>query len=386
MSQFIEQKHLDLVAKIYDVPLQPKCLQSVLDEFSGVVNSAISGLTIYDPVFDIRGLDAFSSSMEPEFVAIYRNTAPNDYKSPFANLMEYSERAFIDDIDMLKLDSIEEYAQRPMMQWLNENYNLFRGAASRLNLDGAWVDVLFMMYSTEHGPVTTKEKELARLFLDHFAKAIELGRTFGVLKNRFNATLAALDKIHMGIFLIAKDGTVILKNTEAQRIIDGNDGMTLSRDNKLYAFNTDERAELKEAIEKTILTSYGNEHCAEYIQTISRNSNNESYLVEISPIRDKDEIESDFKGCLVFVIDPSKTDVVSINGMNELYSLTNSESQVCRLVAEGLSTEEIAESRNITKETVRGYIKQVLQKTGTKNRSQLVRLALKVNLPIDTLD
>ncbi|MCK5167724.1 MAG: helix-turn-helix transcriptional regulator, partial [Rhodospirillaceae bacterium] len=83
------------------------------------------------------------------------------------------------------------------------------------------------------------------------------------------------------------------------------------------------------------------------------------------------------------VIDPGKTDMVSTEGMQALYQLTGAESEICRLVAEGLETNDMADSKNITGETVRSHIKKIMQKTGVNNRSQLVRLALTVNLPID---
>ena len=85
----------------------------------------------------------------------------------------------------------------------------------------------------------------------------------------------------------------------------------------------------------------------------------------------------------MLVIDPMHTDVVSTEGMQALYNLTGAESDTCRLIAEGLGTDDIADTQNLTRETVRTYVKRILEKTGTKNRAQLVRLALTVNLPID---
>ena len=86
---------------------------------------------------------------------------------------------------------------------------------------------------------------------------------------------------------------------------------------------------------------------------------------------------------MVFVIDPMHSAVVSTAGMREIYNLTKAESEVCRLIAQGRGTQEIADLRNVTTETARTYVKRILEKTGTKNRVQLVRLALTVNLPIE---
>jgi hypothetical protein len=51
------------------------------------------------------------------------------------------------------------------------------------------------------------------------------------------------------------------------------------------------------------------------------------------------------------------------------------------LIAEGLGTGDIADTQNLTRETVRTYVKRILEKTGTKNRAQLVRLALTGKVP-----
>ena len=181
MQHLIEQKHLDLMAKIYDIPLQPETLQSVLNEFALAINANMSGIALFDPVYDSASFSSLSSNFGSEFSEIFRNAAPVNYKSPFINLKEHPNRELVNDLDMIKFDSLEEYSQRPIIQAFKEKYNVFRGAASRLSLNGAWLDILFVMFPVEHGAITAKEKIIAEFFLGHFEKAIELGRTFGIL-------------------------------------------------------------------------------------------------------------------------------------------------------------------------------------------------------------
>ncbi len=57
--------------------------------------------------------------------------------------------------------------------------------------------------------------------------------------------------------------------------------------------------------------------------------------------------------------------------------------RVCRLLVEGCETQTIADMRNVTAETVRTQVKSILAKTRTSKRSDVVRLALTVNLPVD---
>ena len=379
----ITQVHLDLIARIYELPLDPAGWPGVLDDFARLMNAAMAATAVYDPIYSLHHLNAITSDPGPSFLEEQRRATPSGYRSAFAKMAENPRRGFVSDKEMFDLKDYEAYAERPLVQWFHKNYNLYHGAASCLNLDRAWTDILFVMFSADRGPVSGQEKMIGNLFLDHFAKSTELGRAFGVLKSRFDSALAALDRFHIGIFVVSPDGAVVLDNAEAERIVDAGDGLNMSPQGRLRPSDHGHRAELREAIAKAAYTAQAQDSRAESLMTLPRPSGADPYLVEVSPICDKDEIESDFRGALVFVIDPNKTDVVSTERMQTLYSLTKSESEVCKLLAEGSATDDIAEARNLTRETVRNYIKQVLRKTGTKNRSQLVRLALSVNLPID---
>ncbi|MCW8970823.1 MAG: helix-turn-helix transcriptional regulator, partial [Rhodospirillales bacterium] len=323
----------------------------------------------------------FSPSLIDEYQAQFTN--PTAGPSPFVKLSASTERGFMHDLEMLDLDSVAALRSRPAMQWLRRNFNLLRGASSRLNLERAWTDILMVMYAEERGGITEAEQRVGELFLEHFAKALELSRAFGVLRSRFSGVLTALDRFHVGVFILAPSGAVVIRNAEAERIVDARDGISISRDGHLRPSDESLRGELKAAIERAVHTSQAGDNCAETVFDLPRRSGEASYFVEVSPVREDGEIEKQFRGALVFIVDPAKTDVVSTRGMQSLYGLTDTESEVCRLVAEGLGTEEVAEARNVTRETVRNYIKQVLRKTGVQNRAQLVRLALKVNLPID---
>ena len=59
--------------------------------------------------------------------------------------------------------------------------------------------------------------------------------------------------------------------------------------------------------------------------------------------------------------------------LRTLYRLTPAEAGVALLLASGRSISEISETCSYTVETVRWYSKQILGKTGCRNRAELVR-------------
>ncbi len=381
----ISKQHMGLISRIYDLPLNPDKWLDVLGEFAPTVGATGSAIMVFDPVYGEHHVNVNTTSLPITTAQIeeYNGLFGAEEKAAYAKIAASPKRGFTTDIEILGLKTLEEQADLPAVKWLDKHLGVRHRAASCLNLKRIWIDLMTIQYANNRGPITENEKATGTFFLDHLAKSIELGRSFGVLKSRFDGVLGVLDRFHMGIFVLSPNGSVVVKNTEAKRILEAGDGLSLSRDGRLQPSDDAERASLKNIITRAISTAQAEDNRAEQLMTIERNSGNDPYLVEVSPIRDHGEIESDFKGCIVFVIDPNKTDVVSTDGMQALYQLTGAESEICKLIAQGLETGDMADSKNITSETVRSHIKKILQKTGVNNRSQLVRLALAVNLPID---
>ncbi len=66
---------------------------------------------------------------------------------------------------------------------------------------------------------------------------------------------------------------------------------------------------------------------------------------------------------------------------NDMFHLTQRESQIAALLATGLSLNEASSQLGIGIGTARGYLKQVLAKTGTHRQGELVSLLLHSGMP-----
>jgi DNA-binding NarL/FixJ family response regulator len=64
-------------------------------------------------------------------------------------------------------------------------------------------------------------------------------------------------------------------------------------------------------------------------------------------------------------------------GSDPYETLTDREKQVLKLVAEGLSNKEVAETLGISVKTAMSHREKVMEKLGTHNRTELVRFAIK---------
>jgi len=235
--------------------------------------------------------------------------------------------------------------------------------------------------------MTDDEKAFSMPFMPHFAKAVEQGRAFRILEARFRAALDALDRLNIGVFITLVDSQVIVLNREAARVIDLADGIALDHDRRLALTADNERRALAQAISETSATAASEGNRPEVLLSVARKSGADPFLLAVSPLRDDGAtIDSRFRGALVFAIDPENRQHISTLGMETLFSLSPAEADVLSKPLGGRKTAEIAESRNTSLETVRSQVKSVMSKTNTNKQSDLIRLAVSVNLPIEERD
>ena len=256
---------------------------------------------------------------------------------------------------------------------------------SRLNIQPSYLDLHTMLFDDR--PKESCQEGIAKieLLIPHFAKAIEISRPFLLLKSRFQATLDVLDRFHLGVFIVSPTGSVALKNTAADRILGLADAVSLDSRGRLRANDINNSLRLEKLIEELLYKqSQGTiKHSTEII--LQRHSANAPYLVEISPLYEE-TIIGRVVGLMVIMIDPDYRKIISTRGMKEMFGLTKAEDNVCQLLVDGYSTSEIAEARNVSPITVKNQIKTILDKTGKRTRSDLIRQALTINLPVDRHD
>jgi DNA-binding CsgD family transcriptional regulator len=79
---------------------------------------------------------------------------------------------------------------------------------------------------------------------------------------------------------------------------------------------------------------------------------------------------------LVFVSDPEAATPSRSEILRRLYGLTPAEARIADLLASGSEVGEVAARSGITLETARFHVKRVLNKTGARRQTELVRLML----------
>jgi DNA-binding CsgD family transcriptional regulator/PAS domain-containing protein len=272
---------------------------------------------------------------------------------------------------------------RPDLKYLRERFGIVARGGARLNTHGAWKDYITVQLDREWKEVPGEFWKMLELTVPHLSKAIEIGRTFNILRLRYQAVLAALDKVGVGMCVATDKGSIAVCNEEARRILTSGDGLSLSREEHIVSNSHDLTARLRDAIQLTSQTAIGEGVDDEIALTCPRLSRGTPFLIVVSPLRDSDaELEPGFSGSLIYIIDPDQTAEFSIDGMSRIFGLSAAETLVCEALIHGGTVKIIADQRGVSPETVRSQVRSIYSKTGVTSRTGLIRLALLVNPPI----
>lgn len=376
---------IELLPSIYDASINPEIWLDVLDRASDTCGARGSTLIAVENGGDIQfHVDMRSErwrQVSDEQWSYYMDNFFHLEKEAWAFFATLPKQHLLTDDQLWTND--EELKNRPDYRYLLDTVGVFRKAGARLNDNPSWFDNIAFQFDSRHTKVPSSSLDSIRFLLPHLSKAVEIGRTFSMLKAKYNAVLGALDFIEVGICIALQSKAVIISNQEANRILSEQDGLTLTKDKRFKVRDAEMSAELSRAIEDIAKAALGKDSVAERTLLIQRSNTDLPLIVEVSPIRDTDnEIDSDLSGALILLIDPSTGTSVNTERVSSVFGLTQSEGEVCRHLIDGSSNAEIAETRNVSLDTVKSQVASILRKTGTTRRSELVRLALAICPPI----
>ena len=273
--------------------------------------------------------------------------------------------------------------ERPDFLFLKKVAGVAHRCAARLNDNNRWFEALTVHFNYQKRVIPASAIAGLGVVVPHIAKAMEMGRAFDLLRNRYQAVLGALDFVDVGLCIALSDGSVVVHNREAQRIFDLQDGITLGKNRILKCRQRETEAKIAEVIMSVGETARGESTTVESVFSISRPSTREPFLVEISPIRDASaEIENSLQGALVMIVDVNDTSPIKIDHLAFAYKLSGAERDVCRYLVDGWINSDIADKRGVGLETVKTQVKTIFRKTNVNSRGQLIRLAIKTSPPV----
>ncbi|MEO1677007.1 MAG: helix-turn-helix transcriptional regulator [Pseudomonadota bacterium] len=119
-----------------------------------------------------------------------------------------------------------------------------------------------------------------------------------------------------------------------------------------------------------------------YFKLIPDNSDQTAKALYVMPLGASQDAPA--KAEIFAILAPVSSGLPALPVLEKVYSLTRSEADVVSKMVEGLDIAEASEALNLSKSTVRTYLKRAYSKTGVSSRAQLVARVNSVSPPFKT--
>lgn len=239
-------------------------------------------------------------------------------------------------------------------------------------------------------PDFTEQDEAALgLIVPHLLTALEIRGRIQASDLRTHCVYESIGQLNVGVVLLDAWMRPVFVNGRAETIAAANDGLLLHT-KKLSASCPADASTLREMVARAIAFNHSSRDASESAVHhpamrcyLSRKPPRPPLIVTVVPVQDAGVgigMNCNTRAIL-FVVTPELVPAVEPLTPATTYRLTQRESQIAGLLASGLALDEAASELGIGVGTARGYLKQIMAKTGTHRQGELISLLLRGVLP-----
>ena len=180
----------------------------------------------------------------------------------------------------------------------------------------------------------------------------------------------ALDSLAVGVVLIDCSGRPLWINRRGQEIMKRSNVLRVSS-NGLVGKRSSDTKSLRDLIKAAVSTG------TQDVLAVARDADElRPLLLIISPLKPIDPAESaDEVPCaVIFISDPDRIDVPSVESLRRAFNLTKREAQMAIAIAHGHGLQAAADTMGIAVTTAKSQLQQAFAKTGTRHQAELAAL------------
>ncbi|MDA8231780.1 MAG: helix-turn-helix transcriptional regulator [Magnetospirillum sp.] len=367
-----------IIGLIYEAAIDDSLWQRVMETIVRVMQGADALLLYYDfshPCLDI-GIGTqrvFDRSVEQR----YQDFIPHDFRleglrAKPAGVIYSADEVIPDEIMRKTMIQNEFFAPLGFPRG-------GQGIGGFIEPEANGRSCIISLYRSEAAEdFSQRDKDFAQALVPHFRRAFQIRRQLTAERDRADGMTAALDRLPMGVVLIAADGRVVDMNAAARRIAAENDGFSMDRDGICRGATPEVTTRLQRMIAQAAAASRGNGLHSGGALALPRPSLKEPLAALVAPLR-AERVDGPLPrdGAVLFLSDPALCQVPPARVLSGLYGLTPREAELVAELVTGCSLDEAAARIGLRTESARIYLKRVFAKTGVKRQGELIALLLR---------
>ncbi len=369
----------DLIRDIYDTILHPRRWPDILERVAARIGAEGAFVLDIEPDGAGRRIVArhFTGNYDPALVSEYMD---HHQAKELSDQDVLTRVVGADDEIVLVPDAILRQPDRPLNEaWRLIDSRLGWRAGALLNKDRNDQDRFALQFAEGSVPFGPGHFRRAAQLLPHLAKAFDLGRSIEAARAASHVVAATFERLAIGVAVLDGRGRVTFCNAEFRRQMEETGLLRVNAQGAMELGVRTQSAELRRLLAG--LAAHGRHGARPRKEAvIATRAGQTRLMVEATPLASAPDLDhADRDGHLLYTIDISRGFKVDEPRLQRLFKLTQAESSVLALLAEGLSNAEIAERRETSVMTTRAQLKSVFSKLEASNRVQAVRIAASVS-------
>jgi DNA-binding CsgD family transcriptional regulator len=366
-----------LTLKIYDCALQPALWPEVLQQIADQAGAL--GAMIFDRDLSLARervalrmcSPAYSVDTVQAYIGAFNDDEVRD-QARFALLSSLGDEVNLIRCDDLTASRKDLESQPNVIEMMDKG--VYYRAGALLSKDTDAMDRFALQFLKHQGPISEPARQMVEGLLPHVAKSLSIGRSFWSLHMSKQSLVALIEALPFGVAIAAGDGSLLFTNSEFARLADE------------YRLCPSGRAQLTAArlpAAMRVLLADTDSHGKTGARPLREAGfmagevEGTGLFMEISPIRDHPEFERFDRNCyLISTLDSHRAHSINPDVVARFFPMSASELAVLDLVVKGHTNAEMAEIRGRSTETVNSQVKSLIRKSGARNRTELVRVAV----------
>lgn len=361
-------KIVDIVALIYESIAYDDVWQEVLNSISDMLGADSGNLMITDRKTQQLSLISNRLGKAEQECYLENFSALDDRRLAAEQLTVGAIKKGSELIDT------SDYLQSPIFEQFFSVHDHRHSLCSCFYRDAHYIAYIEFVNAQAKPDFDNNAKKLLGVFIPHLTRAFsislqtKLSQLQGQIQNQIKHTTDT------ALFLVMEKNIARPMNSTAQELMDATSVLSLNNDRLLFKHQPTNKR-FQELVKLCILTAQGKDvFPGGFIRLEAYEAEQGEWHIGVTPYRSalEDRELWKAKGALVIVRSVEKDSFARLNTvLADFYGLTAAETQVLTKMISGLSSSEIADELQLTKECVRSRLKKIYQKTGVSNQVQL---------------
>lgn len=267
----------------------------------------------------------------------------------------------------------ESMEDRPDVIYLRERYDIGRRLYFRLNDQQAF-NAIMLAFDADYSRIPLHVIDLLGRYMSPMGRLFDLRSAMDAMAHRYHFVHSTLERMSTGIILV-DDQEVIFSNNTARSLLEEGDAICLTSSGKVYATSETQNRELLQVFQQFTSGASDQTLPQDVVINLDRRSGKAPLLVRLTPVIHQDIVTSKKIHATIMTFEAPDDDIsIDIETISSSYGLSPAETRICALIMEGLSYKEIAAKTGRSVHTIRNQSRAILVKTGSGNRTSLLRL------------